>query len=182
MALPVLRTTVDHVRQLEFKLSEMRAELAAEPDLSGYDVAIATPRWRPWMILGVVLLVVGRWVLRHLRFVGSSLIVGLGLAVVLAVVGGFAIWRSVGMRRQLSDIRMQNELRESEIARRLAGRTDLAERVRQAEQERAAALATIGTADLARAESHPRCRDGPRRAGRRSQGRVPRNDGRPKSR
>ena len=48
---------------------------------------------------------------------------------------------------------MQNELRESEIARRLSGRTDLAERVRQAEQERSQALASLGTADLARAET-----------------------------
>ena len=35
----MLKTTVEHLRQLEFRLSEMRAELAAEPDLSGYDNA-----------------------------------------------------------------------------------------------------------------------------------------------
>jgi DNA repair exonuclease SbcCD ATPase subunit len=147
-----LRSTVEGLRNLEFDLSEMRAELAAEPDLSGYDVAIATPRWRPWAILGAVMLIAAVGAAAF-GFVGGSLAAGLGLAVLFAVVGGFAIWRSIGMRRQLGDIRMQNELRESEIARRLAGRTDLAERVRQAEQERAAMLSTIGTADVARAES-----------------------------
>jgi DNA repair exonuclease SbcCD ATPase subunit len=55
-------------------------------------------------------------------------------------------------RRRLGDIRMQNELRESEIARRLTGRTQLAEKVRQAEQERVEALAALNQPDLTTAE------------------------------
>jgi DNA repair exonuclease SbcCD ATPase subunit len=152
ISLPVLRSTVEHLRDLEFRLSEMRAELAAEPDLSGYDVAIPTPRWQPWLIVGLALLVGG------LGAVAFALINDLGLIVLavggaLAVGGGLALFETARQRRRLTDIRMQNELRESEIARRLAGRTDLAERVRAGEQERAEALASLGQDDLPAAET-----------------------------
>jgi DNA repair exonuclease SbcCD ATPase subunit len=56
-------------------------------------------------------------------------------------------------RMRLTDIRLQNELREAEIARRLAGRTDIAERVRLADQERVQTLSALGLADLAAAEA-----------------------------
>jgi uncharacterized protein YhaN len=151
ISLASLRSTVEHLRNLEFKLSEMRAELAAEPDLSGYDLSTTVPRWRPWALGGVVLLILAA-VAAVGGAVAISTTVGLVAAAALAAVGAFALWRSVGLRRRLNDIRIQNELRESEIARRLAGRTDLAERVRQAEQERAAALTSLGIADLATAE------------------------------
>ncbi len=149
--LPVLRTTVDHLRQLEFKLSEMRAELAAEPDLSGYDVAIPTPRWAPWLLLGSALVVVAVAILAG-SFWFALPIVGIvvALGVLVGAGGAFVVTRRE--RRRVHDIRMQNELRESEIARRLHGRTQIAERVRQAEQERAEVLGTIHQPDIATAE------------------------------
>jgi len=150
--LPLLRSTVEQLRNLEFRLSELRAELAAEPDLSGYDVSVVVPRWRPWAIGGGALIVVAV-VAAVLGVVANSMVVGIAVAAVLGVVGAFAIWRSVGLRRQLNDIRMQNEMRESEIARRLDGRTNLAERVRQSEQERTEALALVRMTDLATAEA-----------------------------
>lgn len=146
-----LKTRVEHLRSLEFDISEMRAELATEVDLSGYDVAITVPRWQPWMIVGA-LLVVGAIGALVFGATSNALIVGLGGAVVLGALGAFALWRAFAMRRRVNDIRLQNELRETEIARRLSGRTQLGERVRQAEQERAESLSTLGMADLARAE------------------------------
>jgi DNA repair exonuclease SbcCD ATPase subunit len=150
--LPALRSALEHLRNLEFKISEMRAELAAEPDLSGYDVALATPRWGPWGFIGGALLAAAL-VVAGAGFAMRAVIPGLVAAAVFAAMGGVALWRALAMRRRLGDIRVQNELRESEIARRLSGRTDLAERVRQTEQERAEALASVGMADLARAEA-----------------------------
>jgi len=147
-----LRATVERMRNEEFDLAEMRAELATEPDLSGYEVAIATPRWRPWAAVAAVLLV-GAVAALLFGVVGNALIVGLGAAVAMGAVGGFALYRALQLRRQVSDVRLQNELRESEIARRLAGRTDLAERVRQAEQERGETLARLGVSDMPRAEA-----------------------------
>ena len=54
---------------------------------------------------------------------------------------------------EINDVRLQNELRESEIARRLQGRTELAEKVRETEQERAAKLVPLGVEDVPAAEA-----------------------------
>ena len=146
-----LRLTVDKLRNEEFDIAEMRAELAAEPDLSGYEL-LEVPRSRMWAILSGLFLV-GAAGAAVFAVVGQSLLIGLAIAVVLGVIGAFFVRRAIEMRRRVNDIQVQNELRESEIARRLAGRTDLAERVRQAEQERAAALATLRVVDVARADA-----------------------------
>ena len=151
VALPVLRSTVDHVRQLEFKLSEMRAELAAEPDLSSYDVAIPNPRWQPWMAISLILLFVGL-VAVGVAVLGGMSIVPLAVGVVLLAAGVAVFFVARGQRNRLNDVRMQNELREAEIARRLSGRTQLAEKVRQTDQERTEALGSLGTKDLGTAE------------------------------
>jgi recombinational DNA repair ATPase RecF len=148
---PVMRSTIDHLRQLEFKLSEMRAELAAEPDLSGYDVAIPNPNWKPWYVLGAVLGIVAAAALAG-AFAAGALIVGIVVAVAAGAGAAFALLKGRDERRRFSDIRMQNELRESEIARRLAGRTQLAEKVRQAEQERVEGLSSLHQTDVATAE------------------------------
>ncbi|MGI8928056.1 MAG: AAA family ATPase, partial [Candidatus Limnocylindrales bacterium] len=150
--LPTLRSAVEKLRNLEFTLSEQRAELSAEPDLSSYDVSVVVPRWRPWAAVGAGLLVAAV-VAAVVGVVAGSTVLGAALAVVLGVVGVFAIWRSLGLRRRVNDVRMQNEMRESEIARRLAGRTDLAERVRQSEQECAEALASLRMSSLSTAEA-----------------------------
>jgi hypothetical protein len=151
VAVPVMRSTIDHLRQLEFKLSEMRAELAAEPDLSGYDVAIPSPRWKPWFALGALLAVVA-----GVAIVGGAaagaLIVGIVVGVAAGAGAALALVKGRAERRRLTDIRMQNELRESEIARRLAGRTQMAEKVRRAEQERMEGLSSLHATDLATAE------------------------------
>lgn len=151
VALPVLRSTVDHVRQLEFKLSEMRAELAAEPDLSSYDVSIPTPRWQPWMAISAVALVAGLLAIGG-GFIANAALIGLVVGVVLLVASAVTFVLARRERSRLNDVRMQNELREAEIARRLSGRTQLSEKVRQTDQERAEALSSLGTKELASAE------------------------------
>ena len=67
-----------------FVTPEMRAEMAAEPDLSGYDVAIPNPRWRPWLFIGV------------LSLLGAAGAVAVGVAavfVLLAMIDGHPNWR-----------------------------------------------------------------------------------------
>ncbi len=150
--LPELRSALEQLRNLEFRLSELRAELAAEPDLSGYTVAIANPRWGLWLVLGGLLLAGGAAV-AVVGLVAQAALVGFAAAAVLVVSGVLALFGATRQRRRLNDIQMQNELRESEIARRLAGRTDLAERVRQTEQERAEALGSLALSDLSTAET-----------------------------
>ncbi|CAN5735508.1 hypothetical protein BH24CHL5_BH24CHL5_03210 [soil metagenome] len=152
MPLPTLRASVERLRDLEFKLSEMRAELAAEPDLSSYDAAIPRPNWRPWLRLGPVLMIGGLG-LGALGMMVNLQVVGLVLGGLLVALGVWSIVLGQRQRRRMSDFRLQNELRESEIARRLAGRTDLADRVRGLEGERTVILARSGIADLPRAEA-----------------------------
>ncbi len=152
VALPVLRATVEQLRKLEFGLSEMRAELAAEPDLSGYDLAIPNPRWRPWVVVALVALL-GAAISGFVGVEMGMALAALGFAAALVVIAVIALRLGVRRRNRQATIRLQNELREEEIARRLAGRTHLAERVRQAEQDRAHQMSALGVSDLAVAET-----------------------------
>jgi DNA repair exonuclease SbcCD ATPase subunit len=152
IAMPVLRSTVEHMRKLEFGLSEMRAEMAAEPDLSGYEVAIPNPRWRPWLIIGVLALL-GAVAAGVAGVALAMATTGLAIGAALVVFSLIAFLFSFRRRSSQTNVRLQNELREAEIARRLAGRTDLAERVRQAEQDRVQGLSSLGMPDLATAEA-----------------------------
>jgi DNA repair exonuclease SbcCD ATPase subunit len=152
VALAVLRPTVEHLRKLEFGLSEMRAEMAAEPDLSGYDMAISAPPWRPWVSLGVAALIgaAGAAVAGVALAMATT---GLAIGAALLILSALAFFVALRRRSRQANARLQNELREAEIARRLAGRTDLAERVQHAEQERVQGLSSLGLSDLATAET-----------------------------
>jgi DNA repair exonuclease SbcCD ATPase subunit len=152
VALPVLRSTVEHLRKLEFGLSEMRAEMAAEPDLSGYDVAISAPRWRPLVFIGVLALL-GAAAAAVVGLTTATATIGLAIGAALLVFSLVTFLIAQRRRSRQTNVRLQNELREAEIARRLAGRTDLAERVRQAEQDRVQGLSSLGLKDLAPAET-----------------------------
>ena len=152
VALAVLRPTVEHLRKLEFGLSEMRAEMAAEPDLSGYDMAISAPPWRPWVSVGVAALLsaAGAAVAGVALAMATT---GLAIGAALLILSVFAFFVALRRRSRQANVRLQNELREAEIARRLAGRTDLAERVHNAEQDRVQGLSSLGLSDLATAET-----------------------------
>ncbi|HSH21404.1 MAG TPA: AAA family ATPase, partial [Candidatus Caenarcaniphilales bacterium] len=113
-----LRAAVERLRNIEYRRSEIRAELASEPDLSAYDVSIPAPRWRPWAVAGI------------LASVGAVLVVlggtalGLGptvvaVAAVLAATGMLTAYYAIRQQRVMRDIRLQNELRDEEIRRRL---------------------------------------------------------------
>ena len=147
-----LKAIVDHLRNLEFSLSEMRAELAAEPDLSAFDVALPSPRWRPWLFAAAALLLFALVALGA-GIVAGAAVLGVIVGAVLLAAAGFAFFTSYRERTRISDIRVQNEMREAEIARRLAGRSQLSEKLRQTEQERAELLAPVKLGDLASVEA-----------------------------
>jgi hypothetical protein len=139
-----LRGLVAKLRDLQFELMELRAELAAELDLSSYEEALPIPRWRPLALLAALLAVAA-----GLLFVTGSLVFAAalgGLAVLLLAV---ALFRRSGARV----IRLQNELREKEVARRLSTRNQLAEQTRARERERGELLDRMGLPDLAEAEN-----------------------------
>ena len=101
IALPTLKSTVEHLRNLEFRLSEMRAEMAAEPDLSGYDVALYARRAGARGCSSVS----ACW-----SAPSSSAAPGLPSPVrlsgssapdVLAVLGALSLWRGLSLRQRL---------------------------------------------------------------------------------
>jgi hypothetical protein len=151
VALPGLRGAVERARNLEFQLSELRAELAAEPDLSAWDMTMPSPRWRPFALATVVLLVAAIGAALGGLLV-DQLVIGLaaGAALLLAsLLAGFVTWRR---RRRQGETQTRIELREIDVSRRLRGRSDLTDQVRQVERERDQAVAALGLSDLAAAE------------------------------
>ncbi|HET7677753.1 MAG TPA: AAA family ATPase [Candidatus Limnocylindrales bacterium] len=152
IALPVLRPAVERLRAMERSISELRAQLASEPDVSGYDIAIAQPRWRPFALLGVLFVVAG------LLLAVGGLATPLGqtgpqVGLLLAVVGVVSILWSIRQHRLGSDVNRQNMLREAEISRRLSGRSNLEQELRDTEKSREDKLAELELADVAAAEA-----------------------------
>jgi DNA repair exonuclease SbcCD ATPase subunit len=149
ISLPGLRAAVDRLRNLEYRLSEIRAELAAEPDISFE--AVPEPPWRQWaaaaggLAVVAVLLLVGGLLL-------DQLLLGAGAALLLGSAALFVGLRSRRLRTHVLDVQQQNELRENEINRRLRGRSERADELRETEREREQALATLGMDDLAQAD------------------------------
>lgn len=149
ISLPTLRAAVDRIRSLEFRLSEIRAELASEPDVTFEPVP--EPEWRRWLLLGGLLVVLGGLTLVVGVFMGIELI-GIAVAGGLGVAGMVSGLRARRLRATLADVQLQNELRESEIDRRLRGRSQRADDLRETERGRDEALATLAREDLPAAE------------------------------
>ncbi|MDQ3447861.1 MAG: hypothetical protein M3432_01625 [Chloroflexota bacterium] len=148
MALPVLRSGVEHLRGLEYGISEQRAELTSQPDPSQWQADIEkAPAWRPVAVVPPLLLAAAIGVFLVIGDVVGIVLAGVLLAAALGV--AFIAWR---LRSRSSRVRLQNEMVETEISRRLRGRSDLEEELRAAERERDQQLATLGMADVAAAE------------------------------
>ena len=147
-----LRAAVERTRDQEYRLSEIRAELAAEPDTSTWDATVYQPRWRPAAMAAVGLLgaalvaLVGGLLLNQL-VVGAVLALLLGLA-------GAALGLVARRRRQQSRrLEQRMQLHEIDLARRLRGRSDRTEQLREAERTRDEAVAALDLPDLAAAEA-----------------------------
>jgi uncharacterized protein YhaN len=154
--LPVLRTTVERLRTVVTRIETLTAMLADEIQVS-FEVP-PEARWRPlsrWSILLVIagILVAGATYGLHLANVldlglipiaAGGIVAAIGL--VLAVVGWW-------LRRSS---RADKQLRDVEVTRRLRGRSDLEDELRQQEADRADLLGRIGLADLPEAEDRLR--------------------------
>jgi DNA repair exonuclease SbcCD ATPase subunit len=150
--LPVLRQAVDRLRTLETRMRELRAALAGEIDVQ-FEVA-PEATWRPLSrigILAVILGVVGTGVAFALNTLG---VINLGTAPLYiggAVAGIGLILTLVGMWLRRSS-RMQTEMRDIEIDRRLRGRSQMEAELSQAEADTARQLSALALEDLAAAE------------------------------
>ncbi len=144
IALPVLREGVTRLRELERTISGLRKELSGEVDLSGIDVVIPEPRWRPFAIAAIVLAAIG------LVAVALTGIAALGIVALAGLASAVVALRQ---RRLGSDVRRQNVLRAEQVARRLRGRSQIEQQLKDTERQRDQQLASIEQPDLPTAEA-----------------------------
>ncbi len=154
--LPVLRQIVERMTRLDTRIRELRAMLSGEVEVR-FEVA-AEPTWRPLSRVAIVMVLVGL-LLAGAAFAGELLNIAplnafgqtpmlLGGAV--AGIGFILAFVAFWLRR--SD-RLQQEMRDQEIDRRLRGRSNLEEELRQAEADTALQLKTLDLADVAAAQN-----------------------------
>lgn len=150
--LPVLRSTVERLRTLDSKIRELKAALSGEIEVS-FDLKPAVT-WQPLSRLSIALVLFGL-VLAGGTFAATTLgafdlgetpqLIGAGIAVVGLAFAGVAWW----LRR---NDKMQGQLRDVEIDRRLRGRSEMEAELRLTEAGLEQHLGTVGLADLAEAE------------------------------
>jgi len=150
--LPVLRKVVERLRDLDSRIRELKAALAGEIEVT-FEIP-PEPTWRPLsriailLVLAGVLVAGGVFVARtflSIDFPSELQLVGFGIAVIGLILAAVALW----LRR--SD-RLQQQLRDIDIDRRLRGRSDMEQELRETEAEVAGQLETLGLDDVTAAE------------------------------
>lgn len=150
--LPVLRTTLGRLRELDGRLRELRAMLSGEVEVR-YEVEAPKPRsWRPTAIAALVLIVGGAVLAAVAQFVVTipgGLVAPLGM-VVIGLVLAF-----VGRRQRISATSFERlkQLQDVEIDRRLRGRSQLEQELQEKELNLANELSGLEVADVAAAEA-----------------------------
>ena len=151
--LPVLRQIVERLRGLDVRIRELRGLLAGEVSVE-FDVP-PEPTWRPLSRIAIVMVVIGV-LLAAATYIGSLAgVAPFGQTPVL--VGGIValiglVLAAVAFQMRRSD-RLQKELREMDIDRRLRGRSQVEDDLRQSEFDYVAQLQSLEVPDLASAEA-----------------------------
>jgi DNA repair exonuclease SbcCD ATPase subunit len=154
--LPVIRQSVERLRVLDGRMRELRALLSGEVEVQ-FEVA-PERTWQPLSRLGMLLIVVGVVIAigavaaQVLQVAGLSAEITIGGAIgggVVAAIGLILALVAIWLRRAS---KMQAQLREDEIDRRLRGRSEWEAELRQAETDTEQQLGALGLDDLAAAE------------------------------
>jgi DNA repair exonuclease SbcCD ATPase subunit len=147
-----LKDTVEQARQLEFDLSEGRAEIGHEPDpqTPPQPSVAESASSRTWLGAAGGLGIFGGLLFAAGLALGPAMI-AFGLLLIVGACG-LAVF---GLRRQRreQDARAGNALVAAENQRRIDGRTARLDGLRRTERERDALLASIDAPDLATAEA-----------------------------
>jgi DNA repair exonuclease SbcCD ATPase subunit len=142
--LPVLRTTVERLRTVVTRIATLQRLLEGEVQVD-FEVPPEV-RWRHLSRWSLVLVVIGILIAAVAFGVDAAGIVELGTLPILAggVVAAIGLVLAfVGWWRRRSD-RIEKQLREEEVDRRLRGRSDMELELRHAEAEREDLLGRIG--------------------------------------
>ncbi|MDQ3127785.1 MAG: AAA family ATPase [Chloroflexota bacterium] len=151
--LPVLEQVVNRLRRLDGQIRELRAALSGEVEVS-FEVP-PEPTWRPLSRIAIGLVLVGllvagaTFITRQLKILdlGTAPQMLGGAAAGIGFILAFVAW---WLRR--SD-RMTSQMRDVQIDRRLRGRSEMEQELRQAEADTAQQLASLELEDLAAVEA-----------------------------
>jgi uncharacterized protein YhaN len=150
--LPVLRQSVDRLRVLDTRIRELRAALAGEIDVQ-FEVA-PEATWRPLSRFGILAVVIGILVAGLTFLLDLVGILKLGTVPLYlggAIAGIGAIMTIIGLWLRRGS-RMQEQMRDIEIDRRLRGRSEMEAELKQAEADTDDQLVALGLPDLAASE------------------------------
>ena len=148
----MLRQSVERLRALDMKIRELRAALSGEVEVQ-FEVN-QEPTWQPLSRWGSLAVVVGlivtivSFLLRQFGILDLGdlpLYIGGAIAAVGLILTLTAFW----LRRRY---RMQGQLRDVEIDRRLRGRSEMEAELRDAEAATEQQLGSLGLDDLATAD------------------------------
>ncbi len=149
--LPVVRQIVERLRSLDGRIRELKAMLSGEIAVQ-FEVTTPEPTWVPLAAGALILVVAGAIVgvtsgLQVISMPNGTLLGG--AAVIFGAILAFVARRQ---RQTALDVRRQKQLRDVEIDRRLRGRSQLEEELRQAEADCEQQLGSLGLDDLPAAE------------------------------
>jgi DNA repair exonuclease SbcCD ATPase subunit len=150
--LPVLEQVTGRLRTLDTRTRELKAALAGEIEVS-FEVP-PPPTWRPLSRIALLFVAVGL-ILAVATFALRFLKVDLGTAPMMlggAIAGIGLILAFVAWWLRRND-RVNTQLRDVEIDRRLRGRSEMEAELKQCEADTHQQLSSIGLADLAAAET-----------------------------
>jgi DNA repair exonuclease SbcCD ATPase subunit len=153
-----LRRRVEELRTVEATIAQCKAVLEAEETI--LDQPLPEPRWRRLFWTGNLLVYAGLVIIAAQAWArlfslapavgGSSLVTLLGS--LLAVAGALSVLVAYRRRASIGTVLGSSQLRHAAIERRLRGRTDTEQRLRDAERRRESLLGGIAKESLAEGE------------------------------
>jgi DNA repair exonuclease SbcCD ATPase subunit len=159
--LGVIRQFVERLRVLDRDIAALKAMLGEAIEVD-FELKIPEPTWLRWALLAGLFLV-GAVVAAVAGIVTSSLLTVpvAALVIGLLVLAGLLALYSERKRRAAFDFKRAKQLRDDQIARRLRGRSQIEQELREKEADYAAQLEALELPDLpaaedllARAEAH----------------------------
>ena len=151
--LPVIEQVVGRLRRLEGRIRELQAALAGEINVS-FEVP-PPPTWQPLSRIAVILVLVGLVVAAATFAAKAANVIDLGttpmlVGAIAAAIGFILAFVAFWLRR--SD-RVQQQLRDVEIDRRLRGRSEMEQELAQAQADVSQQLLSLDLPDVAAAEA-----------------------------
>ena len=150
--LPVLRQSVERLRKLDQRIRELQAALSGEVEVQ-FEVPPEV-RWRPLSQLAIVFVLLGLVISGATYAAQAAAVLDVGIAPILlggalAGIGFILAFIAWWLRRH---DRIQQQLREVEVDRRLRGRSEMEQELKQAETDSQQQLMGLGLSGLAAAD------------------------------